>query len=113
MDVLSPTIFHHTKQQFLADSYRADCLLEAWESFVLMHREKRNLVSMVKTYSIRIPLFLFARSIWVTIGGKIMEKLQRQDFLVVMPKAVFMTSDGYEDFGDGAYRYTRLENALK
>ena len=30
-----------------------------------------------------------------------------------MPKAVFMTSDGYEDFGDGAYRYTKLENALK
>ena len=55
---------------------------------------------MVKAYSIKIPLFLFARSIWVTIGGKIMEKLQKQDFLAVMPKAVFMTSDGYEDLGD-------------
>lgn len=42
-----------------------------------------------------------------------MENLQKQNLLVVMPKAVLMTSDGYEDFGDGAYRYTRLEKRFE
>ena len=31
---------------------------------------------MVKTYSIRIPLFLFTHSIWVIMGGKIMEEIK-------------------------------------
>lgn len=42
-----------------------------------------------------------------------MENLQKQNLLVVMPKAVLMTSDGYEDFGDGAYRHTRLEKRFE
>lgn len=42
-----------------------------------------------------------------------MKNLQKQKLLEIMPKAVFMTSDGYEDFGCGAYRYTTLDKRFE